>query len=219
MPALPPHPVIHGLIGCVLVALLAAPALAQQAALVGVLGSKALFVIDGKAPRTMGAGDSVGGVKVISVSGDSAVVESNGSRITLRLGDTPVHVGTNAGGKQKLVLRADARGHFVNSGLINGKVMQYMVDTGATLVALSQSDAQRMGVKFEDGQKVMIGTGNGNVAAHRIKLESVRAGDIELRNVDAVVLPQPMPYVLLGNSFLNAFQMTRLNDEMILEKK
>ncbi|MBF5006348.1 retroviral-like aspartic protease family protein [Diaphorobacter sp. NR2-3-3-1] len=193
---------------------------AQQAALVGVLGSKALLVIDGTSPRTLGPGDSASGIKVISVGGDNVVIESAGTRLTLRLGDTPVHVSANGGGgKQRLVLRADSRGHFVNSGLINGKVMQYMVDTGATLVAFSQSEALRMGVKFQDGQQVMIGTGNGSVAAHRIKLDSVRTGDIELRNVDAVVLPQPMPYVLLGNSFLNAFQMSRTNDEMVLERK
>ncbi|QIL69291.1 TIGR02281 family clan AA aspartic protease [Diaphorobacter sp. HDW4B] len=198
---------------------LAIPALAQQAALVGVLGNKALLVIDGKAPRTLGAGDSASGIKVISVGSDNAIVESEGARVTLRLGDTPVHVSTGGGGKQRIVLRADARGHFVSSGLINGQVMRYMVDTGATLVAISQSEAARMGVKYRDGQPVMIGTGNGNVEAHRIRLESVRAGDIELRNVDAVVLPQSMPYVLLGNSFLNAFQMSRNNDEMVLERK
>ena len=203
-----------------LLGLASLPASAQQAALVGVLGNKALLVIDGKAPRTLGAGDSVSGIKVISVAGETAVVESEGLRVTLRLGDTPVNVvPTGASGRQRLVLRADSRGHFVNSGLINGQVMRYMVDTGATLVAFSQSEAVRMGVKYQDGQQVMIGTGNGNVAAHRIKLDSVRAGDIELRNVDAVVLPQSMPYVLLGNSFLNAFQMSRTNDEMVLEKK
>ncbi|MPN07317.1 hypothetical protein SDC9_154583 [bioreactor metagenome] len=130
-----------------------------------------------------------------------------------------MHVGSAQGGRQRLVLKADARGHFMNAGLINGKVMQYMIDTGATMVAFSQAEARRMGVSFENGKPVMIGTGNGNVKAHRIVLESVRAGDIELRNVDAVVVPQPMPYVLLGNSFLNAFQMTRTNDEMVLEKK
>ena len=199
---------------------LAIPAAAQQAALVGVLGGKALLVIDGKPPRTLGAGDSASGIKVVSVGSDNAVVESEGSRVTLRLGDTPVHVNNGGGGgKQRIVLRSDARGHFVSSGLINGQVMRYMVDTGATLVAISQSEAARMGVKYQDGQQVMIGTGNGNVVAHRIRLDSVRAGEIELRNVDAVVLPQSMPYVLLGNSFLNAFQMSRTNDEMVLERK
>ncbi|MDR2332527.1 MAG: retroviral-like aspartic protease family protein [Burkholderiaceae bacterium] len=203
-----------------LLACLYTSAFAQQATLVGVLGSKALLVIDGNAPRTLGAGESVSGIKVVSVTGDSAVVESGGVRQTLRMGDTPVNISPTAGsGKQRLVLKADSRGHFMNSGLINGQVMRYMVDTGATSVAFSQSEARRMGVQFENGQQIMIGTGNGTVRAHRVVLQSVRAGDIELRNVDAVVVPQPMPYVLLGNSFLNAFQMTRTNDEMVLEKK
>ncbi|QNP49298.1 retropepsin-like aspartic protease family protein [Diaphorobacter aerolatus] len=207
-------------IPALLLALACAHAQAQQAALVGILGNKALLVIDGRSPRTLGTGESVSGIKVVSVGGDNAVVESEGTRHTLRLGDTPVHVSAQgAGGRQRLVLRADARGHFVNAGFINGKTVQYMIDTGATLVALSQSDAQRIGLSMKDAQPVMIGTGNGNVQAQRVRLESVRAGDIELRNVDAVVLPQPMPYILLGNSFLNAFQMTRTHDEMVLEKR
>lgn len=136
---------------------LTANAQAQQAALVGVLGSKALLVIDGNAPRTLGAGESVAGVKLISVNGDGAVVEFHGARHALRLGDTPVNVSASGGGggKQRLVLRADSRGHFVNSGLINGKVMQYMIDTGATMVAMSQSEAKRMGVSFDGAQQVM----------------------------------------------------------------
>ena len=201
-------------------ALLAFPASAQQAALVGVLGSKALLVIDGNAPRTLGAGDSASGVKVVSVGSESAVIEADGARQTLRRGDTPVFVsGSRAGTRQKLVLRADSRGHFVNSGLINGKVIQYMIDTGATTVALSKSDAQRIGLQFEQGQPVMLATGNGNVQGWRIMIESIRVGDIELRNVESVVIPQPMPYVLLGNSFLNAFQMSRSSNEMVLERR
>ena len=69
-------------------ALLTFPASAQQAALVGVLGSKALLVIDGNAPRTLGAGDSASGVKVVSVGSESAVIEADGARQTLRLGSS-----------------------------------------------------------------------------------------------------------------------------------
>lgn len=203
-----------------LLAGLAMPATAQQATLAGILGNRALLVIDGSAPRTLGAGDSASGIKVLSVAGDSAVIEFDGIRQTLRLGDTPVNVSPlAAAGRQKLVLKADARGHFMNSGQINGQAMRYLVDTGATTVALSQSEARRMGISFQSGPRVMIGTGNGNVQAHHVVLQSVRAGDIEVRNVDAVIVPQDMPYVLLGNSFLNAFQMTRTNDEMVLERK
>jgi aspartyl protease family protein len=52
-----------------------------------------------------------------------------------------------------------------------------------------------------------------------MKLDSVRIGDVEVFGVDAIVTPQPMPFVLLGNSFLTEFQMTRTNDQMVLEKR
>ena len=216
-----PFALANAAIAAALLTLTTIPALAQQAALVGVLGNKALLVIDGKAPRTVGSGESVAGIKVISVTTDSALVETEGTKHTLRLGDTPVHItlGGSGGGKQRIVLRADARGHFTNSGLINGKFMQYMVDTGATMVTISESEAMRMGIAFKSGQPTMIGTGNGNVRGYRITLDNIRAGEITVHNVEAVVLPQPMPYVLLGNSFLNAFQMSRTNDEMVLERK
>ena len=53
----------------------------------------------------------------------------------------------------------------------------------------------------------------------RVKLDSVRVGDVEVRGVDAAVLPNTMPYVLLGNSFLSRFQLTRNNDQMVLERR
>jgi aspartyl protease family protein len=52
-----------------------------------------------------------------------------------------------------------------------------------------------------------------------MKLDSVRIGDVEVFGVEAIVTPQPMPFVLLGNSFLTEFQMTRTNDQMVLEKR
>ncbi|WP_313302033.1 TIGR02281 family clan AA aspartic protease [Diaphorobacter sp.] len=205
----------------VLLALSAAPAMAQQAALVGVLGIKALLVVDGAAPRALGAGEALNGVRVLSVGKDSADIEANGTRLTLHLGDTPVHVGSAAStaATGRLVLRADSRGHFVNSGLINGKVMQYMIDTGATTIAISQNEAKRMGIDYERGTPIQVSTGNGIANGWRVTLRTVRVGEIEVHNMESVILPQPMPYVLLGNNFLSAFQMTRTNDEMILQRK
>jgi len=64
---------------------------------------------------------------------------------------------------------------------------------------------------------VMARTANGDVPAQLVTLNSVRVGDVELYNVAAVVVPQPMPMVLLGNSFLSRLQMRRENDVMRLE--
>ncbi|HPU20458.1 MAG TPA: TIGR02281 family clan AA aspartic protease [Alicycliphilus sp.] len=192
---------------------------AQDVALAGILGGKALLVVNGSAPRGVAPGESHMGVQVVSVGREDAVVDSAGGRRSLRLGEAPVRVGGSGTG-QRVVLKADARGHFVSSGQINGRIMQYMVDTGASTVAIGRPDAQRMGLKFEEqGQSVRMNTANGVAQGWRMRLDSVRVGDVELRGVDAIVTPQPMPYVLLGNSFLREFEMSRNGDEMMLLKR
>ena len=192
---------------------------AQDVALAGILGGKALLVVNGSAPRGVAPGEAHMGVQVVSVGREDAVVDSAGGRRSLRLGEAPVRVGGSGTG-QRVVLKADARGHFVSSGQINGRIMQYMVDTGASTIAIGRPDAERMGLKFEEqGQSVRMNTANGVAQGWRMRLDSVRVGDVELRGVDAIVTPQPMPYVLLGNSFLREFEMSRNGDEMMLLKR
>ncbi|MFT3814991.1 MAG: TIGR02281 family clan AA aspartic protease [Acidovorax sp.] len=204
-------------------ALLLCPALAcaQAVALSGILGSKALLVIDGGAPRALAAGEAAQGVRVVSVGGDEAVVQIGAQRSTLRLGESPVSVGGGRAGAtgRSVVLAADSRGHFMGSGSINGRPIQYMVDTGASTIAISRADAERMGLPYASGQPVRIGTANGMAQGWRLRLDSVRIGDVQVFGVDAVVTPQAMPYVLLGNSFLAEFAMNRTGDRMVLEKR
>jgi aspartyl protease family protein len=94
-----------------------------------------------------------------------------------------------------------------------------MVDTGATLVAISQGEAERIGLDYRNAPRAMTQTANGAVPVHRINLNAVRVGEVEVANVDAVVIPAQMPYILLGNSFLGRFQMRRDNDVMRLERR
>ena len=197
-------------------------ALAESVALAGMLGSKALIIVGGGAPKGVAAGEIHQGVKVISTSGDQAVIEQNGKRATLRLGEAPVSMGGsgNVGPTgNRIVLTAGSGGHFMTGGQINGKAVQFMVDTGATSVAMSALDADRAGISFKGGQPVNMSTANGVIQGFRIKLASVRVGDVEVYDVDAVVIPQPMPYMLLGNSFLTRFQMLRENDQMTLLRR
>ena len=196
----------------------AAAQAAPAVSLAGVLGGKALLVVDGAPPKGVGPGQSHQGVKVVSVGRDEAVIEIDGARNTLRLGEAPVSIGARSSGK-RIVLTSDSRGHFVNSGLINGKIMQYMVDTGATAVSIGRPDADRMGLNYQQGKPILMNTANGSAQGWQIRLDSVRIGDIEVLNVEAIVTPQAMSYVLLGNSFLGQFQMTRTNDQMVLEKR
>ncbi len=171
----------------------------------------------------MTPGQTQQGVKLLSMQGDAAVFEINGQRQTLRVGDAPVSVGRSGGadapGPQRVVLTADAQGHFMPAGQINGRAVQFMVDTGATAVILSESDAKRINLDYTKGRKVTVGTANGNVIGHQLQLDSVRIGNAQVHGVAAIVLPQSMPYVLLGNSFLTRFQMLRNNDQLTLDKR
>ena len=112
-----------------------------------------------------------------------------------------------------------AGGHFQAAGSINGKPVNFMVDTGATIVALSQAEANRIGLDWKRGRPGLSQTANGTVPVYNVNLGAVRVGDVQISNVAAVVVPAEMPLVLLGNSFLNHFNMRRDNDVMRLEKK
>jgi aspartyl protease family protein len=200
--------------------LLCGAAQAQSVVLTGILGSKALLLVDGKAPRGVAPGETYSGVKVLSVAGDTVVVDVAGQRVTLKMGDSPTQVGARApAGGNRIVLTADSRGHFVTAGRINNQAMQFMVDTGASVIAMSAAEAERMGIDYRKGQPVGMNTANGAVQGYRVRLATVRIGEVQLTELEAVVTPASMTYVLLGNNFLTQFQMTRINDQMVLERR
>lgn len=199
-----------------------APAFGQSVALQGMLGNRALLIVDGAAPKSVAPGDSHKGVKVVSTAGDQAVVEIGGRRHTLRLGEAPASVGDTGGAApagNRIVMTAGSGGHFLTEGAINGRAAYFMVDTGATSVAMGAPDAERLGIDYKSGRPLRMGTANGVALGWRVMLASVRIRDVEVRNVEAVVGQQPMPYILLGNSFLGRFQMRRDNDQMVLERR
>jgi aspartyl protease family protein len=204
------------------VAGVAGPAMGQGVSLAGVMGAKALLLVDGGAPKLMGVGDTHAGVKLLGVQGDQVAVAIDGKTQHLRLGESPANVGGNGGSAtqgSRISLAAGSGGHFFTAGQINGKAIQFLVDTGATSVALSLDDAKRIGLDWQNAQPVRVGTANGTAMGWRLKLSSLRIGDVEVYEVDAVVTTGAMPYALLGNSFLTRFQMNRTNDQLVLVKR
>ncbi|WP_431129094.1 retropepsin-like aspartic protease family protein [Variovorax paradoxus] len=203
--------------------LLAAAAGAHAASsvmLTGTIGSRAILIVDGAPPKTVAVGETFQGVRLVSLQAEQAVVELEGKRLNLRM-DTPVSIGGGGGtgGGSRIVLPADSRGHFMTQGAINGRPVTFMLDTGATSIALSAADAQRIGLDYSKGQRVQMNTANGVSSGYKLRLQSVRVGDVEVYDIDAIVSPQPMPFVLLGNSFINRFSMRRDADQMVLEKR
>jgi aspartyl protease family protein len=116
----------------------------------------------------------------------------------------------------ELVLLPNRAGHYVVDGEINGEKVRFLLDTGATEVALSQSLAQQLHLRSQGS--ISLQTANGTVAGFLTRLDSVRLGTIEQHNVSAVVTKGMRDdTVLLGMSFLKRLEITQKNDRLILK--
>ena len=104
---------------------------------------------------------------------------------------------------------------------INGVSMPFMVDTGATMVTISSAQAKSAGISYASGERGQMQTANGITVAYKVKLDTVRLGDITLNNVDGVVMEnnQLGKFGLLGLSFLNRTEMRRDGDSMTLTRR
>ncbi|MDR0735238.1 MAG: TIGR02281 family clan AA aspartic protease [Zoogloeaceae bacterium] len=197
------------------VGVLALPTWAVDVGLAGIIGSKAMLMINGAPPRALSVGQEYQGIRLIAIQGESVQVEVYGNRRTLRVGQNAVGA-ESSGANARAVLIADGRGHFQINGAINGHSVRFLVDTGASTVSMGASEAQRLGLDLKHAERGISNTANGMVTTYRLRLNSVKVGDITLNNVEASVLPQNMPVVLLGMSFLNRTRMERDGDTMTL---
>jgi aspartyl protease family protein len=191
---------------------------AQDVGLAGVMGSKAMLMINGSEPQSVAVGQLLDGVKVVSVQGDQVVVEIGGRKRPLRVGQHAIGAAA-ADGSGKVIMTADNQGHFYTTGTVNGVSVRFLVDTGATMISLGASDARRIGLDFNRGQKGMTQTANGQSAVSKVQLDTVRIGDMTLHNVDALIHQTEMPMALLGMSFLNRMEMQRDGSTMTLKKR
>lgn len=205
----------------------AGTALAAEIGLAGVIGSKALLTVDGAPPRAFAVGQVVPGVRLLSVDGEGAVLEIDGRKRRLRPGAEGVGSAGMAdsvsgeGGDRgdSVVLTADGQGHFLTLGRINGGTVRFLVDTGATRVALGPGQARQLGLDPARGQTGYAQTANGAIRVSRLKLDSVEIGGIVLHNVDAEIGAADMPFVLLGMSFLNRTEMHRDGSALRLRRR
>ncbi len=191
---------------------------AADVGLAGLFPGKALLTINGGAPRIVPLGAKTEeGVRVVSIEGETATIEVDGRKRVLRVGQN-VASQSSGSGPATVVLTADAAGHFLARGSINGTSVRFLVDTGASMISIGTSDARRIGVDASMGQLGYTQTANGVAQVARVKLNTVKVGDIVLNNVDATIHQQDMPVVLLGMSFLNRMEMQRNGDTMTLKK-
>jgi len=189
---------------------------------VGLSSGKAVVQVNNSLkPRVLRDGDQLpGGIKLIKATPESALFEINGKRRSLTLGNNQIsNARSSFNASSSVTLVADSRGQFMTTGSINGAVIQMLVDTGATFVALGVADARRMGINYLQGERAMSRTANGMARVYKVKLESVKVGDISLTNVDATIHESEMPFALLGMSFLNRVEMRREGTYLTLTKR
>ena len=187
--------------------------------LAGLFPGKALLTINGGAPRIVAIGVATEeGVKVLSVQGETATIEVDGKKRVLRVGQN-VASQSSGSGPASATLTADAAGHFLTTGNVNGTTIRFIVDTGASTISIGASDARRIGIDPSKGKMGYSQTANGVTQVSLVKLNSVRVGDIVLNNVDATVHQQDLPFALLGMSFLNRMEMQRNGETMTLKQR
>ena len=188
---------------------------------VGLFSGKALVSINGSAPQSISAGQTKNGVKLVSADSESATFMVEGKRQTLKMGQaTSVAGSAGPATNDPVNLYADQAGHFLGNLTINGASLKYLVDTGASSVAMNSGDAKFAKIDYENGEKGISSTANGLVQVYRIKLNTLKIGTIVLNNVDAAVIEGGSPtVVLLGMSALNRLDMKHDNSKLTLTKK
>jgi aspartyl protease family protein len=158
---------------------------------------------------------ALGTMATIAISATAA-----GDRIAARLGAAPsprpqvqaqpriAAAEAPRGASRQVAVAADLRGHFLVHPTVDGRRVRMLVDTGASLIALTHEDARAAGIQVFPGDfKHRVSTANGIVAAAPVRLNEVRIGDISVRNVEAVVMPPgKLGTSLLGMSFLKRLQ-------------
>ena len=185
----------------------------------GLFTNKAVVQIDGGPLQTLSVGQKTPqGVVLVSVDRDSATFDVDGTRMTLGLGRARMSATPPAA--ETVSITADTLGHFTADGQVNGQPMRFVVDTGASLVSIPVSEAQRLSLDYQKGQKARMNTANGATTGYLVKLDTVKVGGVTLHGVDAVVIEGTcFGSPLLGMSFLNRMNMKREGDIMTLTRR
>jgi len=186
---------------------------------VALFSNQAMLMINGK-NIIMKKGDVVQGVTLVSASGREAIVRfENGIERTLGL-NQGIQQAYKKPQNNKLTVYSNKNGMFMMPGKINGRNTHFLLDTGATFIALSSAEADKLKLSYKSGKKGIVQTASEVVPVWHIKLNKVKVGNISVPNVDAVVLKGNSPQLtLLGMSFLKHIKLQRNGAAMIIEQK
>ena len=195
--------------------------LAHQIQVSGILGKKVIVVVDGKQHIIEVGKTTPEGIKVNKIDGDGAELEIEGQSEYFPLGSSRVSTTYIEPSTIEERVYKDTRGMFRTVGTINGLPVNFLVDTGATAVALNRNEAKRLGIDYlVNGDEVYAGTASGVTKAYKVKLASITVGKIKMTNIDAMVIDSDSPLeTLLGMTFLGKLNIQHTSEVMVLETK
>lgn len=203
--------------------LLAAPVLAaQQVQVVGLFPNAAVLLVDGQRKLVRARQVGPGGVEVISADSRGAVLRVNGQTARYELSREYSGGGYSApSARARVSIAKGAGGHYWVAGSVNGRTLQFMVDTGATTLAFNENQARTLGIDYRMfGERLVVSTASGNANAWKVKLDSVSIGALSVLGVEAVVLEGDAPaQALLGMSFLSRVQWREEQGLLVLESR
>ncbi|MGB5275961.1 MAG: TIGR02281 family clan AA aspartic protease [Gammaproteobacteria bacterium] len=183
-------------------------------------GGKAIVMIDGQR-RMLSMGEtSPEGIKLIKADSKHAVLEVDGKAKRYEPGGA-ISLSYARPEHYEETIYADDRGMFNSIGTINGRTVRFMVDTGATTVAMNKSQARSLGVDYRmTGEHIVVSTASDHVKGYRVRLDTVSLGNIKLKNVEAMVIDgnHPGP-ILLGMSFLGKLSVEKAGGVMKIRQR
>jgi aspartyl protease family protein len=187
--------------------------------IVGLFSNKVVLVINDGKPKTLSVGQSSEEVKLLAADSKTATLQIEGKTKTLGMGQA-VSVGSASSAVSSVTLYANQDGHFISDCQINGATLKFLLDTGATTVALNSGDAKFANIDYKRGEPVQMSTANGVVTAYKVTIANLKIGSVSLSQVEASVLEGGSPpFVLLGMSALNRLDMKRQDIALTLTKK
>lgn len=206
------------LVSCLLMAPGAQAAPAVR--VVGLFKDRAVVLVEGK-QRTLRVGQtSPEGVKLVAADSESALLEYDGEEFKGLL-DGRVSTRTRPPATEEVQIWRNTQGMYATAGSINGLPVSLLIDTGATQVAMNAAQARRLGIDYRVvGVPAAITTASRLEPAWAVTLDSVKVGEIELRNVEGVVLEGAQPEtVLLGMSYLGRLEIRNDGRLLTLQRK
>jgi len=181
---------------------------------------RAVVIIDGRQHVLRTGQSGPEGVRLLAADSESALLEIDGREVEARL-DGRVTARKRTAEVQEVQVWRNNAGMYTTVGSINGLTVTFLVDTGASKVALNADEARRLGIDFRvSGTPTAVGTASGVARAWAVTLDSVKVGSLEMRNVGAVVLEGSTPqHALLGMTYLGRLEIDNDGRLMTLRKK